>query len=99
MKTTPSTDELVNTFLDKFVGEIIRDTRRPVQKAEPHSGHPAKKKATQLLDLHVEEVSAVDHPANRRKFLVVKRAGGAEKAREAIGAVPLVDAVVSFVAL
>ena len=30
-------------------------------------------KGGQLTDLHVEEVSAVDRPANRRKFLVVKR--------------------------
>ena len=30
----------------------------------------------QLLDLHVEEVSAVDHPANKRTWLVVKRGEG-----------------------
>ena len=83
--TTLSTSELVDQFLEKYVGEIIRDARQSVTKAEPLTGAPRKKKkSSQLLDLHVEEISAVDRPANKRKWLVVKRAG-AEQA-EAIAA-------------
>ena len=94
---TPSTDELVTKFLDRFVGEVIRDARQhPVKKAEPLSGGSSRrKKSTELLDLHVEEISAVDHPANKRKFLIVKRASAtqADAIVEARKAHPLVGQV------
>ena len=94
--TTPSTTELVDQFLEKFVGEVIADARRSVKKAAPLTGEPRKKKKqAELLDLHVEEISAVDHPANRRKFLVVKRATAdqADAIAEARKAHPLVGQV------
>ena len=95
--TTPSTNQLVDQFLEKFVGELIRDARQPVQKAGPRRGESRKKtkKATELVDLHVEEVSAVDRPANKRKFLIVKRAKGdqADAIVEARKAHPLVGQV------
>lgn len=37
----------------------------------------------ELFDLEVDEVSLVDHPANRRRFLIVKREEGSEVADQA----------------
>lgn len=39
---------------------------------------PDETKPNRLTDLVVEEISLVDRPANKRRFSVVKRAGGAE---------------------
>ena len=94
--TTLSTDELVDQFLEKFVGEIIRDAQQPMKRADAPTGESRKKKkATELVDLHLEEVSAVDHPANKRKFLIVKRASAnqADAIAEARKAHPLVGQV------
>ena len=62
---TTSSD--LGRFLDRYVREeLLNKAKHPVQKAEPLTGGPRKKKKPrELVDLHVEEISAVDHPAQQ----------------------------------
>ena len=57
-----TTSEYLDTLITRFA-------REKVQAA-------LARKGAELVGLHVEEVSAVDHPANRRPFLVIKRDEG-----------------------
>lgn len=41
----------------------------------------------ELIDLEIEEISAVDHPANGRRFLIIKRATAQEEKSAAIPSV------------
>lgn len=50
----------------------------------------------ELVDLDIEEISAVDHPANKRTFLIIKRAAVAKQGeRELRALTPAMDAPIS----
>jgi hypothetical protein len=73
----------------EFIQQRIKKAEAPAQKAEDTRPH-------ELTNIRVEEVSLVDAPANRRKFLVTKRdrtlkVAPAEEAAKGTGETVVVD--------